>query len=257
MLVPAKENWWESKTMPFSALEGGKPAHFKLRQVDDNEFRLLEPFKYVPREGKEIPVTAELLGDTDLASIPSFLGWFARRHGRHTPAALMHDELITTKPQELPPGLRMSPTEAALLFRQALRASEVPLVMSWVLWTGVTLLTRWRSRFPARLAIIAWFAIAVAGTTLLVYGVQAGRAHRRVRLLDRGLRIGPGLARLPRIPSRRSGGSPARRAAWEAVATAGTTRASALAVVRGALRRRCGHCPSTIPCACSEEFVVN
>lgn len=44
-----------------------------------------------------------------------------------------------------------------------------------MLWTGVTLLTRWRSRFPARLAIIAWFAIAVAGTALLVYGVQAGR----------------------------------------------------------------------------------
>jgi hypothetical protein len=175
MLVPEKQDWWQSKTMPFSTLQGEKPARFELRQVDDNEFRLLKPFKYVPPEGKEIPVTAELLGDTDLASIPSFLGWFARRHGRHTPAALMHDELITETPEKLPPELRMSPTEADLLFRQALRASEVPLVMSWVLWTGVTLLTRWRSRFPAKLAIIAWFAIAVLGTTLLVYGVRADR----------------------------------------------------------------------------------
>ena len=31
----------------------------------------------------------------------------------------------------------MPPAEADLLFRQALRASDVPLVMSWVLWTGV------------------------------------------------------------------------------------------------------------------------
>lgn len=175
MLVPAQDNWWESTTMPFSTLEGEKPARFKLRQVGDNEFRLLEPFKYVSAEGRKIPVTAELLGDTDLASIPSFLGWFARRHGRHTPAALMHDELITETPEKLPSELRMPPAEADLLFRQALRGSDVPLVMSWVLWTGVTLLTRWRSRFPARLAIIAWFAIAVAGTALLVYGVRADR----------------------------------------------------------------------------------
>jgi hypothetical protein len=175
MLVPANEDWWESKTMPFLTLHDRKPARFELRQVGDNEFRLLQPFKYVTADGTEIPVTAELLCDTDIASVPSFLGWFAQRHGRHTPAALMHDELITDTPEKLPDELQMPPDKADLLFRQALRASDVPLVKSWVLWTGVTLLTRWRSRFPAKLAIIAWFAIALTGTALLVLGALTGR----------------------------------------------------------------------------------
>lgn len=175
MLIPARDNWWDSTTMPFSTLDGQKPARFELRQVTDNEFCLLKPFTYLTADGREIPVTSELLGRTDLASIPSFLGWFARRHGRHTPAALMHDELITDEPEKLPEDLRMEPAEADLLFRQALRASEVPLVMSWVLWTGVALLTRWRSRLPVKLALIAWFAIALAGTALLVQGLATGR----------------------------------------------------------------------------------
>jgi hypothetical protein len=175
MLVPEKKDWWKSDTMPFTTENGAKPACFELRQVADNKFRLLESFRYVDADGTKVPVTDRDLCETDIASVPSFLGWFAQRHGRHTPAALMHDELITDHPEKLPDDLQMPAERADLLFRQALRASEVPLVKSWVLWTGVTLLTRWRSSILGKLAIVFWFALAVTGTGLLVQGVRTGR----------------------------------------------------------------------------------
>jgi hypothetical protein len=166
---------WRTDTSPFSTSSGQQPARVQLRQVGDDDFELLESFGFTSPDGRtRIPVTPELLGSTDLASIPSFLGWFARRHGRHTPAALLHDQLITEDPGRLPPELRLAPQEADRLFRVALRASGVALVKSWMLWTGVTLLTRWRRALWSRAAIVAWFAAALAGTTLLLWGTASG-----------------------------------------------------------------------------------
>jgi hypothetical protein len=119
-------------------------------------------------------VRPDLLSDTDLASVPTFLGWFARRHGRHTPAALLHDQLITSDPSALPANQQMPDAQADLLFRQALAACDVALVKSWVLWTGVTLRTRNAMRPWGRLAIIAWFVAALAGTAVLVAGAATG-----------------------------------------------------------------------------------
>jgi hypothetical protein len=166
---------WDRDTGPFSAEDGSQPARFELRQVDDDDFQLLTPFNFTSAAGTAIPVRHELLGKTDLASIPSFLGWFARRHGRHTPAALLHDELITDNPDPLPPQAQLPPAAADRLFREALRASDVALVKAWVLWTGVTLLTRWRSRPWGRAGIVAWFAAALAGTGLLILGAGTGQ----------------------------------------------------------------------------------
>lgn len=166
---------WDGNTRPFSAGDGSQPARFELRQVDDDDFQLLKSFSFTSAAGTTIPVRHELLGRTDLASIPSFLGWFARRHGRHTPAALLHDQLITDTPEQLPPEAQLPPARADRLFREALRASEVALVKAWVLWTGVTLLTRWRSRPWGRAGIVGWFAAALAGTSLLVVGAATGQ----------------------------------------------------------------------------------
>lgn len=169
---------WDQDTTPFSTANGqqAQPALFKLRQVDDDDFELLEPFNFTCADGtRVIPVTSTLLGRTDLASIPTFLGWFARRHGRHTPAALLHDQLIPKKAADLPEELRMPRTDADRLFREALRTSGVALVKSWVLWTGVTLGTRLRSGFWRAAAIVVWFLAALAGTVLLVYGGFSGR----------------------------------------------------------------------------------
>jgi hypothetical protein len=163
---------WNDDTSPFLDGSGGLPARFALRQVDDDTFELLEPFKfYWELNGEELEVRSDLIGDTDLASIPSFLGWFARRHGRHTPAALLHDQLITPDTSNLPANQRMSATEADLLFREALLACDVPVVKSWVLWTGVTLRTRFSRRPSGRVGIVAWFIAALVGTATLIYGL--------------------------------------------------------------------------------------
>src|SRR5215204_7129281 len=73
----------------------------------------------------------------------ALLGWFARRHGRHIFAALVHDKLITPTPELLPGPLWMSRPEADLLSRDALVDSQVPLVKAWIMRAGVTAGTRW------------------------------------------------------------------------------------------------------------------
>jgi len=171
--MPSKWNW-EKNTEPFSTLGGTQPAIFELRQVADDEFELLKSFRFTSAANRVIPVAPEFLGRTDLASVPSFLGWFARRHGRHTPAALLHDQLVTNRPELLPEDQRMPRAQADLLFREALLVSGVGLVKSWVLWTGVTLGTR-RTTPGGKAAIVAWVVAALAGTGLLGYGVAAGR----------------------------------------------------------------------------------
>jgi hypothetical protein len=163
---------WDADTAPFLDDHGHPPARFVLRQVDDDTFELLEPFKFDWKlKGDVLEVRSDLIGHTDLASIPTFLGWFARRHGRHTPAALLHDQLITTDESKLPADQRMSATEANLLFREALLACDVPMVKSWLLWTGVTLGTRFGLRPWARIGIVVWFIAALAGTAAFIYGL--------------------------------------------------------------------------------------
>jgi hypothetical protein len=145
-----------------------------LRLVDDDTFELVEPFTLTVADGREFPVRPELLGRTDLASIPSILGWFARRHGRHTPAALLHDQLITDQPERLPEELRVPPEEADHVFREALLASDVALVKAWVLYAGVALRTRWWRRPWGAIGLVAWFAAALTGTGFLVWGLLQG-----------------------------------------------------------------------------------
>jgi len=165
---------WNGDTSPFFDGHGVPPARFALRQVDDDTFELLEPFEFDwALKGQVLEVRSDLIGNTDLASIPTFLGWFARRHGRHTPAALLHDQLITTDESGLPANQQMSATEADLLFREALLACDVPVVKSWLLWTGVTLRTRFSLRQRGRIGIVVWFIAALVGTAALIYGVIA------------------------------------------------------------------------------------
>jgi Protein of unknown function (DUF1353) len=165
---------WELDTSPFSSEEGTQPGRIVLRQVDDDTFELVEPFSFTNPDGRVFPVEPDLLGRTDLASIPSFLAWFARRHGRHTPAALLHDLLITDDPEGLPEELRVSPEEADLLFRQALLASDVALVKAWVLYAGVAARTRWCRRPLGAIGLAVWFAVALAVTGVFGWGLLQG-----------------------------------------------------------------------------------
>ena len=126
-----------------------------LRQIDDDTFALDEPIWFTRPEGMRggvgpaIVLRPEWLQRTDLASIPGYLGWFARRRGRHTPAVALHDVLILDRsgwPDDFPDGWRLAPDQADLLFRELLIASGVPLVRSHVMWAGVTVRTRLASR---------------------------------------------------------------------------------------------------------------
>jgi hypothetical protein len=166
---------WDGDTTPFFDAEGRTPASFALRQVTRNDFELTVPFSFRTSTGDTFAVTPELLGPTDIASVPSFLGWFARRHGDHTPAALLHDQLITTAPALLPENQRLRPADADLIFRQAMRDCGVPVVKAWIMWSAVALRTRWHHSPLAAAAIVLWFLAALTGTALAVAGLLTAR----------------------------------------------------------------------------------
>jgi Protein of unknown function (DUF1353) len=151
-----------------------------LRQIDDDEFSLRERLvvTWPPGPGGDtLVIEPAWLAETDLASIPSYLGWFARRHGRHTPAALVHDLLVgnaaSSAPTVLPPAWRLEPEEADLRFRQLLLASGVPPVRSFLMWTAVVANTRWRNA-RQRLGLILWGVAAAIGSALFVWGLVTG-----------------------------------------------------------------------------------
>ncbi len=163
---------WDSDTSPFAEPDGAQPARVVLRQVSDTEFMLEEPFRYNggPRLGPTV-VEADYLGLTDLASVPAFLDWIARPFGRHTAAALLHDQLITDTPERLPEAQRVDPQVADLVFREAMLDCGARILQTWIMWAGVTLRTRVHRSALVIAGIVLWFAAALAGTALLVIGI--------------------------------------------------------------------------------------
>ena len=88
--------------MPFLRPDGPGTPDIVLKQVGPNLFQLLQGFRYqvphgplhvVPPHDPSLPATAPD-NSTDLASVPFWLWWFVASHGRHTPAALLHDHLV-------------------------------------------------------------------------------------------------------------------------------------------------------------------
>ena len=159
---------WMSATRPFVNENGAEPARFVLEQVADAKFRLREPFRYEPPGGESIAVTDDALGDTDFASIPPYMTWFVNRTGRHTAAALVHDQLVT---RDMPTAERV---EADRTFLTAMDELEVPPVRGRVMWTATVLATRISARPWGLLGIIVWGVCAVTGTWLLVNGIADG-----------------------------------------------------------------------------------
>ncbi len=166
---------WSSDTSPFAEPDGAQPARVVLRQVSDTQFVLDQPFRYSggPRLGPTV-VKDEYLGETDLASVPAFLDWIARPFGRHTPAALLHDQLITDHPEQLPEAQRIDPGVADLVFRDAMRDCGARVLQTWIMWAGVTLRTSVHRSALIVAGIVLWFAAALAGTALLVVGIATG-----------------------------------------------------------------------------------
>ncbi len=166
------EHWrWMIHTAPFSAEhDAAAPARFVLEQIDDGCFRPAPSygFRYQPPDGGEpLVVTARSLPHSDFASVPTFLSWFVSRYGRHTPAALVHDQLVRD-------GMTQTERAAAdQAFLSMMEACDVPPVRSHVMWSAVTLATRWM-RWPTRLALLAWGLAATAGLVALGAGLVRG-----------------------------------------------------------------------------------
>jgi hypothetical protein len=79
---------------------------------------------------------------SDLASVPLVATWLVPKDGTHTPAALLHDALVGTDEEPAnyvgPPVTR---DEADLVFREAMRYLDVPLLRRWMMWAAVSLAT--------------------------------------------------------------------------------------------------------------------
>ncbi|WP_138760262.1 DUF1353 domain-containing protein [Modestobacter altitudinis] len=111
-----------------------------VRRASDQLWEVVEPMVYRGRRDTFV-VPAGFL--TDFASVPRVLVWFIPRFGRYTPAAVLHDWLVTT-------GLTtrvVSSRDADGLFRRVLRELGVPPVRRWLMWCAV----RWGALVsPAR-----------------------------------------------------------------------------------------------------------
>jgi hypothetical protein len=177
----AEKTFWELDSTPFSAdPPPPQPCRVMLRQVSDNQFALQERLvlTWAP-PGAEAPSTLVIepswLPDTDLASVPDFLGWFVRRFGRHSAAALVHDVLIPSRnhpwPPDLPDEWKLPDADADMVFRELLTASGVPPVRTALMWTAAAARTRWIGGWLGKLSLIAWGVAAVVGSVAFVRGL--------------------------------------------------------------------------------------
>ena len=89
------------------------------------------------RKDAQILVPGE---ESDLASVPPFLRWFTDPYGAYTPAALIHDKLITKQPNG---GPLKDDAASDRFFRFMLDSVGVPFFKRWIMWADVALRTRY------------------------------------------------------------------------------------------------------------------
>lgn len=164
------EEWkWQVDTGPFTAVgRADEPARFVLEQLGDSEFGVHPGggFQYVASgSGDPIVVDEVTLPRSDLASVPLALTWFVSRHGRHTPAALVHDRLVrsgSTYDERI---------RADDIFLEAMERSGVATVRRHVMWAAVTAASRHRGGPIRCVGLWCWVAAALCGMTLLGAGL--------------------------------------------------------------------------------------
>lgn len=110
---------------------------------------------------------------TDLASVPQFMLWFEPRYGRHTLAAILHDNLIQREPNGGPLG---SDTLSDSFFRDMMGVAGMPLFKRWLMWAAVASRSRWAAGGLRRASLLVWAVTAlvgVAATFLAIAGAVA------------------------------------------------------------------------------------
>lgn len=161
---------WTGDTGTFTTADGKKPARFVLEQVSDRGFVVCDPFVFQHGE-HPYPVSDQEPDDpgnqttTDLASIPVFLQWFVSRHGRHTPAALVHD-YYTKHDTSFDDRVKFD-----RIFLDAMDDLAVPPVRSRVMWSAVSMASLWSNGVRGKLQLLVWAAAASTGVGCLVWGL--------------------------------------------------------------------------------------
>ena len=107
---------------------------------------------------------------TDLASIPWFMRWFVNNYGKHTLAAILHDQLIGTTAND---GALKSDTLADRFFREMMGVAGVHWLKRWIMWAAVAIRSRMAVGGWKRLLLLVWFALAILGIGLGVAALVA------------------------------------------------------------------------------------
>ena len=153
--------------VPYESLDNQK-AVLTLRVVGPKAFKVVDGFRYLDQYDDLAPYTVPAGAATDLASVPFFLQWLVLSYGKHTMAAIVHDEYWDD--DKTVPELRQANTA----FRHAMWESDVPYLRRWFMWTAVTLAMMTRSG-TGKLRVGAWVlglvtasaaALATAGIVL-------------------------------------------------------------------------------------------
>ena len=134
-------------TTGFLQVDSDDPAVYVLERVDSGRekptFRLGKKFRYVdPKDpARRFVVPAELTTwTTDLASIPSLATWLVPKDGSHTPAALLHDAMISDAGEgKCYEGPDVTRATADDIFRDTMQEIGVPFLRRWMMWGAVSL----------------------------------------------------------------------------------------------------------------------
>lgn len=188
-LVPTAD-WHPWRVAPRSGFEVRDPqGRVSLVQIDGARFVVGQEFRYTDAavqsmmaerlvRGGMSPEEAEAAVDeartftpsdenpTDLASIPRYMRWFESSYGRHTLAAIIHDDLIVDTPNG---GPLEDDTLSDRFFREMMRSAGVPWLKRWIMWAAVALRSRWAVGGLRRASVVLWLVLSAVGITSFVW----------------------------------------------------------------------------------------
>ncbi|PXY20852.1 DUF1353 domain-containing protein [Prauserella muralis] len=105
--------------------------HVSVTQTDDYLWRLDRHLFYDDPDDGRMGVRRGYV--TDFASVPRAIWWLVPTYGNYTPAAVLHDFLIT----HMIPAGAFSSRRVDRIFREAMRSLGVSFPRRWLMWAGV------------------------------------------------------------------------------------------------------------------------
>lgn len=157
--IPEVHKAHEYEPGVFFDAETGGPLELELRRIGPKRFRVRKQFGYrdLDPEYKEPFICPHDVGEfeTDLASIPWFFSWIVPMRGKHFPAIMLHDALVTGEEDPLADdakrehlGPAVDREEADRIMRDAMERLGVGFVRRWLAWTGAFLATAFTTLKP-------------------------------------------------------------------------------------------------------------